>query len=164
MEGNLGLTYTVMTEADERHGRFAGYRAGCRCEACRDAQRSNFLALKVAVAAGDPDVVHGRRTTYGAGCKCDPCSSAQRDAHYQRSYGITDADYNALLEAQGGVCACCGGPPNGAGNRLYVDHVHGTKTIRGLLCFSCNSGIGALGDTIEGVERALSYLKAGTFR
>jgi hypothetical protein len=50
-----------------------------------------------------------------------------------------EADYEALLAAQGGVCALCGKPPKT--RRLSVDHDHKTGTVRGLLCFRCNRAL-----------------------
>ena len=52
------------------------------------------------------------------------------------------------------VCACCGGS-----DRLVVDHCHKTGALRGVLCHACNVGIGWLGDDLEGVMRAVKYLK-----
>ena len=52
---------------------------------------------------------------------------------------VTLDEYEALLEAQGGVCALCGNPPKT--RRLDVDHDHRTGLIRGLLCSRCNQAI-----------------------
>jgi hypothetical protein len=43
--------------------------------------------------------------------------------------------------------------------RFCVDHCHETKKVRGLLCSPCNRAIGQLGDTVQGVQRALTYLQ-----
>jgi len=45
---------------------------------------------------------------------------------------------------------------------LEIDHIHGSVTFRGWLCRNCNTGIGALGDTLEGVLRAAIYLEKNT--
>ena len=45
---------------------------------------------------------------------------------------------------------------------LCYDHDHETKKFRGWICAGCNSAIGKLGDNIEGVRRALSYLEQNT--
>lgn len=42
---------------------------------------------------------------------------------------------------------------------LVVDHDHSTGQIRGWLCRPCNSGLGLLGDTADGLRRALTYLE-----
>jgi hypothetical protein len=66
-------------------------------------------------------------------------------------------DYEHLLASQHGACAICGYESRD-GKRLRVDHCHETGQIRGLLCSTCNTGLGGLGDSIEGVKRALDYL------
>jgi len=43
--------------------------------------------------------------------------------------------------------------------KLQVDHIHGSVTFRGWLCRNCNTGIGSLGDILEGVLRAAIYLE-----
>lgn len=57
------------------------------------------------------------------------------------------------------VCESCGRTPAGRFKVLSLDHCHATGKFRGWLCNMCNRGIGALGDTLEGVERAVDYLK-----
>lgn len=91
--------------------------------------------------------------------RADPGTRAAKHAdHVARKYGISRVQYDALLLAQGGACALCARPP-GASRRLAVDHDHETGRIRGLLCTQCNTAIGRFGDTAEGVQRVLDYLK-----
>jgi len=80
-----------------------------------------------------------------------------REDHLQRTFGITVADYEGMLEAQGGGCAICGRPPR-RGSSLHVDHDHVTGQVRGLLCFKCNGGLGQFGDDLEQLSRAVGYL------
>lgn len=86
--------------------------------------------------------------------------------YLMRVYNITLEEYNAVLDRQGGVCGICGNaeeiknPSAKKQSSLAVDHCHETGKIRGLLCFKCNTGIGALGDTVESLEKALDYLKS----
>jgi hypothetical protein len=42
---------------------------------------------------------------------------------------------------------------------LHLDHDHATGRFRGWLCIQCNMGIGQLGDTVEGLQEAITYLK-----
>jgi hypothetical protein len=84
-----------------------------------------------------------------------------------RQYGITSAEFDAMLVIQGGGCAICGTTEPGGRGQFHVDHDHKCcsgarscgKCIRGLLCGTCNVGIGMLGDDVEKVARALEYLK-----
>ena len=74
----------------------------------------------------------------------------------RKRYGITPAEYSAILEAQGGHCAACPEAENG-GKRLYVDHDHETGAVRGLLCQKCNSALGLLGDSEYRLMQLLDY-------
>lgn len=75
-----------------------------------------------------------------------------------KTYGISLDGYQALLVAQGGVCAICKRPPRGRRKYLAVDHDHETGKIRGLLCTTCNVGLGALSDSPDLLRAALVYL------
>lgn len=59
-------------------------------------------------------------------------------------FNITIEEYDHLLAYQRGVCAICGNPPKVGGNRLSVDHHHGTGLIRGLVDWRCNKFLGYL--------------------
>ena len=81
----------------------------------------------------------------------------QAEFRRNRKYGLTPEQHVAMFEAQGGLCAICRG--EGGKKGLAVDHCHDTGVVRGLLCGECNIGIGKLGDTPEGLMRALKYLR-----
>lgn len=77
------------------------------------------------------------------------------EIHRRKRYKLSAEDFDRLKEAQGGLCAICRVEPAAA-----VDHCHATGEVRGLLCRGCNTAIGRLGDTSDGVLRAVAYLKA----
>ena len=52
------------------------------------------------------------------------------------------------------VCECCGNKPL----KWCLDHDHKTNKFRGWICDRCNTGLGKLGDNIEGLEKAKEYL------
>lgn len=85
----------------------------------------------------------------------DSCAK-QRSLKFK--FGITMADYLAMLEAQGGVCAICGETCR-SGRSLAVDHDHRSGRVRGLLCAGCNGGLGLLLDDAERVAAAARYLR-----
>lgn len=69
--------------------------------------------------------------------------------------------YGQLQILQDGKCAICGKGPGGMSNtkkRLVVDHNHKTGKIRGLLCGSCNIGLGHFKDNVEILKSAIKYL------
>ncbi|TXI59966.1 endonuclease VII domain-containing protein [Mycolicibacter arupensis] len=85
-----------------------------------------------------------------------------RDTGLMHKYGITGADYDVMVAAQGGVCAICKQPPPAdnrlPGNRvLHVDHCHATGQVRGLLCHSCNKSLGQIGDA--NLAAAAAYIE-----
>lgn len=86
---------------------------------------------------------------------------AHRLRRVRGSYPLTNEEYKSLWLEQGGVCAVCGRVPNAP---LVQDHDHETRVVRGLLCHACNSGIGKLGDSIEGLQRAIAYLEKSNGR
>src|SRR3989442_9160388 len=54
-------------------------------------------------------------------------------------YGVTDAEYQAMLQRQNGLCAICGKTQT---RQLCLDHDHETGQVRGLLCDRCNRALG----------------------
>jgi len=80
-----------------------------------------------------------------------------RERHLRDKYGITSADYAAMVARQGGHCACCGGDPTARG--LVVDHDHKTGKVRELLCEPCNQGIGCFRDSLDRLDLAAKYLQ-----
>jgi len=64
-----------------------------------------------------------------------------------------------MLVAQGGVCKLCRKPPK-PGKILCADHCHETGKVRGLLCNTCNTALGKLGDNVAGLKSALEYVQA----
>ena len=115
-----------------------------------------------------------KRRPGGKKSYCKPCENARKaawtkanpdkDAESQRRrklkhrYGITPEQYEEMLEAQGGRCACCGTDTPGGHGGFHVDHCHDTGEVRGLLCHGCNTAIGALGDNVDGIWNAMLYL------
>lgn len=82
--------------------------------------------------------------------------------HVIGKHGLTVDEYQKLFLKQKMACAicCC------LNKKLCIDHNHtccpGTngckKCVRGLLCVSCNSAIGQLGESPDNFHRALEYL------
>jgi len=88
----------------------------------------------------------------------------RQDAIIRRQYGISMQEFNELLEHQGGGCAICAKPISKLRRRMNIDHCHDTNQVRGILCSGCNTGLGHLGDNIDGLLRAVAYLKNPPFK
>ena len=76
-----------------------------------------------------------------------------------KQYGITPEAYDAMLEAQGGVCAICGGEQTLGRKHFDVDHCHDTGIVRGLLCSHCNRALGLMLDDPSRLRGAAAYLE-----
>lgn len=72
-------------------------------------------------------------------------------------YGLTKEQYEALYEAQGGVCYICR-RATGRRRKLAVDHDHKTGYVRGLLCSPCNNILAHLRDDVDSARRVTAYL------
>ena len=87
-----------------------------------------------------------------------------REGNLKKNYGISLAEYEQILAAQGGRCKICGSNGSGSkkGKNLFVDHCHSTKQIRGLLCHGCNAAIGLMKEDTLRLHQAIEYLNGGT--
>jgi hypothetical protein len=102
---------------------------------------------------------------------CKPCHNtigrenrirrhgSTRHYHLVRRYGIGAAEVDAMVEAQGGVCALCR-----ERTPQHVDHDHLTNTVRGVLCSCCNQGLGNFRDSIGTMRAAIDYLETTTWQ
>lgn len=85
---------------------------------------------------------------------------SSRKSNLKRQYGLTENDYNDLLEKQNNRCAICKTKiPDKRKKFFCIDHNHKNKKIRGLLCNKCNKGLGDFDDSIILLYNAISYLK-----
>ena len=82
-----------------------------------------------------------------------------REAHLRRKYGITIAEYDAMLTKQDTKCACCGTEEAGGKHNVFcVDHDHVTNAVRELLCKDCNIVLGIIQDSPEHLMKLIQYL------
>jgi hypothetical protein len=83
--------------------------------------------------------------------------SLDRTDYLVRRYGLTLKDYQEMHAAQDGRCAICS--TRVEGERMCVDHDHGTGQVRGLLCRACNKSLGGFRDSVDLLAKAVEYLK-----
>lgn len=78
--------------------------------------------------------------------------------HIKRKYGLSQEEYEAMLKSQDSVCAICR-LPNTEGRRMSVDHNHANGKVRGLLCMTCNAGLGCFKDNENLLLAGMQYLR-----
>lgn len=92
---------------------------------------------------------------------CKSCTIIrQREHRIYRYYGIELEDYDKMAKDQEGKCLLCEKVPNGLkkGEQFHVDHDHITGKIRGLLCDTCNRGLGMFKESPELLLKASEYI------
>ncbi len=113
--------------------------------------------MKKCITCGATKILKEYTIRSDTGKHKNECKQCVNDKATIRRYGISLNDYDLMLEEQGGVCAICGTDDPRA-SRFHIDHNHGTGKVRGLLCATCNQGIGLLQDSPFVLSQALNYL------
>lgn len=97
------------------------------------------------------------RVPVGANRPGGPLFCRMRQARNARQpHGMTLAE--AELYKEGRPCEICGHLDNDL-RRMHVDHDHASKSIRGVLCGSCNMAIGLFKDDPARLIAAVEYLR-----
>lgn len=71
-------------------------------------------------------------------------------------YGLSLEQHDKMLRDQEGVCAIC--HQESRRGMLEIDHCHSSELVRGLLCGSCNRGLGLFHDDPKLLVSAAEYL------
>ena len=100
--------------------------------------------------------------------KAEPEMFKNRISKYRlkTTYKIDIKEYENMRFKQGYKCLICLKSEKDIGKKLYIDHDHNCcnstsscgKCIRGLLCYSCNIGLGNFKDNIDLLKNAIIYL------
>lgn len=111
----------------------------------------------------------GRLTASPSASYCKPCvneyaaerrrirkeklGTTMQKGELHKKLGCTPEQYAEAM-ATSDSCEICSST-----HKLNYDHCHDTMQFRGVLCWDCNSAIGKLGDNVEGLQKALDYLR-----
>lgn len=83
-----------------------------------------------------------------------------RNSRLKSKYNINLTIYNNMLKEQNYCCKICKSTIPGDNKKYFsVDHCHITNKVRGLLCNSCNKGLGMFKDNIDILDEAIKYLQ-----
>ena len=74
-----------------------------------------------------------------------------------RKYGLTEEQYLKLISDSGNKCMICSKEFKTATD-AFIDHCHSTGLVRGVLCSSCNSGLGFFKDSSLLLSKANNYI------
>jgi hypothetical protein len=90
-------------------------------------------------------------------------NSIDRVKHNQRiyklrSFNLSLEDFNNLFQKQNGNCGICEKNQSLFKTKFAIDHDHKTGKVRGLLCASCNIGLGMMKDDKDILLKAIKYL------
>ncbi|MFW6695441.1 endonuclease VII domain-containing protein [Streptomyces sp. MAR4 CNX-425] len=169
-------TLSVSSYASNRSAR-DGLQAYCRrCSAEYYRQRreakGHRVRAKVPVARGHKRCPQcrevkphsawerNRSSSDGWASYCRECRAKRnREGYFRRKYGLTEAERDALIVSQGGVCLICL-----AARAEHVDHDHQTGRVRGVLCFSCNAALGQFKDRPDVIRRAAAYVEGTVWK
>lgn len=81
----------------------------------------------------------------------------QRTNFILKTYGITSEQYDRLVEVQNNRCSLCYTEFSDK-NKPRLDHNHVTGKLRGMLCNTCNLGLGLIENTPNFYQRVMRYL------
>lgn len=160
------------------------YRAGCKeegkvpyhakglCSACYQSGKANMIihpeppiGSKICNKCNQCldsilDFSINLSTTSGRSPWCKKCTTLNK-------FKMNRNDYDLMVLDQGGLCLICSEDPTLIGKVLVVDHDRACcpgnsscgDCIRGLLCPTCNSGLGFFRDSRVKLQNAINYLK-----
>ncbi len=91
--------------------------------------------------------------------RSDKAFKRMQEFHYKKKFNLTLEEINRMIKNQDGICPICKQKISNAKRKWHVDHNHTTGEVRGILCSSCNPGLGYFKDNIQILQSAIKYLK-----
>lgn len=115
--------------------------------------------------ARNRDKVNALARRYGPGWRAknkEKCAVYQKRAYVKRKFGLTLEAYERLMQQS--TCDICGkklgkSTRGKLDRRKCLDHCHKTKVVRGVLCNTCNIGLGYFQDSVGRLKAAIAYIE-----
>ena len=136
----------------------------------RQADISNLYSqgLKICGACQLPKELskfsNDKSTKTGKTSECKKCKIAWNSRNKEKiaktaakyRYGISDIEYDSLMTVES--CQVCGVSFTETSAKRAIDHCHDTGRVRGMICYTCNIGLGHFKDDIDILQKAIEYL------
>lgn len=106
-------------------------------------------------------VACSRRVKYAYN-KSEHGKRMNRNRELLKSYGISIDQFEAMFRLANGKCEICNielKPKGWSKDSVAIDHNHKTGKVRGILCNSCNRGIGHFFDDVDILNNSVKYLE-----
>ena len=114
-----------------------------RCSRCKETKDADQFFWA--------DKAHTRLSGY-----CKRCHS---DWMRAKRYGSTHQAYVDMVALQENKCAICKVEFGTLRKTPQYDHDHATGKVRGILCATCNNGLGSFKDRVDLLLAAIAYLQ-----
>jgi RNase P subunit RPR2 len=127
------------------------------CKACQSERHAAYRRERVQ----DPEFLKkaaSRSREWRAAQTTEHIFRIDKKSELKRKYGISLAQFEAMLASQRHRCAICRTLLKGS-RSAHVDHDHETGRVRGILCNNCNNGLGRFQDSPTALRRAARYLE-----
>lgn len=142
------------------------------CKACRQKEkRAEAVAADPGSCAYCGVEIPSRRATPGQAMYCTRehkelawredgrGAEASLRWYYRQRYGLTLEEAEAMRGLGCEICGVVSTDAEGRWGNLHIDHNHETGEVRGVLCTTCNTGLGQFKDSPELLEKAAAYLR-----
>ena len=132
-----------------------------KCTRCLEVKPDKMFSIKKKNKGGLEHNCKACRAVYFRGRRSPKVLYSKYKSNLLNKYGMKIEALQYWTDKQKGCCACCGVSlivPESP-HQFCIDHDHETLRVRGLLCKSCNTGIGLLGDSLQGLQKAQKYLR-----
>jgi hypothetical protein len=125
------------------------------CKTCGESKPLGEFYKAAGYAGGVKPHCKPCQLELGRGYRASETSEQRRERWVKHKYGVSKEEYATMVASSAGLCDICEQPVVSPS----VDHDHATGRVRGLLCDSCNRGIGCFKDNPEVLAAASAYLK-----
>lgn len=154
-DGRAGICKTCNSEKALAWKRVNPKRHRANRDAWYDKNRDELAARREEWRLRNPDRTNANYRAWSA-----RNTDKTKGYHLHSTYGITYEEFQRMRAEQNNECPICGCIFGEVGTKdgPCVDHDHKDDCVRGLLCRTCNCGLGLLGDSPDQLQAAIDYL------